>query len=205
MAPKLRFGFSWLLILGGLFLAAFGAGEWLGSILNQRRIARTWKPVPRSAGSRPPAQAGVRPGETIGELVIPRLGAHLFVVEGDDERDLRAGPGHLEGSAMPGGNDNCIIAGHRDTHFRVLKDVRKGDEIVLQTAAGEFRYVIRNTRVVYPSNTKSLQPTPGRPVLHLITCFPFYYVGPAPKRFIVEAELDTARAAAPHGTSEPSS
>jgi sortase A len=127
-------------------------------------------------------------GETLGKLTIPRLDAELFVVQGDSTHDLERGPGHLADSAMPGGRGNCIIAGHRDTHFRVLKDIRKGDDIVVQTDDGQFLYRVIKTSVVSPSDTSALQPTKGA-VLNLVTCYPFYYVGSAPKRFVVEAKL----------------
>jgi sortase A len=121
-------------------------------------------------------------------LVIPRLHTELYVVEGDGASQLRRGPGHVAGTVMPGQDGNCIIAGHRDTHFRVLKDIRKGDEIVLQTRAGRYTYLVKATQVVSPSNTASLKPTHDAE-LHLITCYPFYYLGSAPKRFVVQAEL----------------
>ena len=89
---------------------------------------------------------------------------------------------------MPGQDGNCIIAGHRDTHFRVLKDIRKGDEIVLQTGAGQYTYRVSGTQVVLPTDTASLEPTRDAE-LHLITCYPFHYLGSAPERFVVQAKL----------------
>jgi len=120
--------------------------------------------------------------------MIPRLETQLYVVEGVDQADLRRGPGHMPGTAMPGSNGNCVIAAHRDTHFRVLKDIQKGDDIVLETHDGEFLYRVIGTRIISPKNTAVIQPVSGR-VLNLITCYPFYYVGHAPKRFVVQAEL----------------
>ena len=90
---------------------------------------------------------------------------------------------------MPGQPGNCIIAAHRDTHFRVLKDILPGDRIVLETREGQYTYRVKSTRIVLPTDTESLQPTRDAE-LHLITCYPFYYVGNAPKRFIVQAGLD---------------
>ena len=121
-------------------------------------------------------------------LTIPRLATQLYVVEGDDARELRRGPGHLADSALPGRRGNCVIAGHRDTHFRALKDIRKGDDILLRTNEGQFLYRVNSTAVVSPSDTRALKPTRG-PVLNLITCYPFSYSGSAPKRFVVEASL----------------
>ena len=128
-------------------------------------------------------------GAAVAKLIIPRLDAELYVVEGDGARELRRGPGHMAGTPMPGQDGNCIIAGHRDTHFRVLKDIRKGDVIVLETGAGQYTYRVSGTQVVSPSNTASLKPTRDAE-LHLITCYPFYYLGSAPQRFVVQASLE---------------
>jgi sortase A len=130
----------------------------------------------------------IQSGEAFAKLIIPRLNAELYVVEGDEASQLRRGPGHVPGTVMPGQDGNCIIAGHRDTHFRVLKDIRTGDEIVLETKEGQYTYLVKATQVVSPSNTASLKPTRDAE-LHLITCYPFYYLGSAPKRFVVQAEL----------------
>jgi sortase A len=130
-----------------------------------------------------------REGRAVAKLSIPRLDAVLYVVEGDDSDDLKRGPGHLIGTAMPGQTGNCVIAGHRDTHFRVLKNIRKGDEIELSRDGHTWRYVVDEMSVVSPDNLSPLQPT-REPVLNLITCYPFYYVGAAPRRFIVHARLE---------------
>ena len=129
------------------------------------------------------------------QLTIPRLQGEWYVVEGTDNADLRLGPGHLPGTAFPGEKGNCVIAGHRDTQFRVLKDIRKGDEILLRTSIGETRYRVTGFEIVKPTDTRSLQDTPDAR-LNLITCYPFYYVGNAPKRFIVHAQQDGPEVAA---------
>jgi sortase A len=130
-----------------------------------------------------------RAGSAMARLSIPRLNAVLYVVEGDDTGDLKRGPGHLIGTAMPGQSGNCVIAGHRDTHFRVLKDIHKGDEILLSRNGKTFHYVVDEMSIVTPDNLEPLQPS-HTPVLNLITCYPFYYVGAAPRRFIVHARLE---------------
>jgi len=137
----------------------------------------------------------IRRGDELAKLLIPRLGTELYVVEGDQTDELRRGPGHLRGTAMPGAPGNCVIAGHRDTHFRVLQDIRRGDDIILETAGGRYLYRVKDIRVVSPYNTGPLQPTQGA-VLNLITCYPFSYLGSAPKRFVVEAQLSAAVSAA---------
>jgi sortase A len=134
------------------------------------------------------------PGYALAKLTIPRLGTELYVFEGDGVHDLSRGPGHLSGTALPGSRGNCVIAGHRDTHFHVLMEIREGDDIVLQTRDAEYHYRVKRTKVVAPENMSSLQPTSDAE-LNLITCYPFTYLGTAPQRFIVEALLDGQPAA----------
>jgi len=182
---------SYLLILGGAFLLYLGARDFLGSQLGQQDAAEAFAESPVPVRTHPVNTASnnpLSPGETIGKLVIPRLDSELYVVEGDGPRELRRGPGHLTGTALPGDAGNCVIAGHRDTHFRVLKDIRVGDDLFLQTHNGLYVYRVQRTSIVKPTDTAALQPTPDAR-LNLITCYPFYYVGSAPKRFVVEAKL----------------
>lgn len=176
---------SYLLVAAGSWLVFLGARDLIESRLGQTSAARNFNTPPPIVRTK---AAAIHSGDTVAKLSIPRLSAQLYIVEGDDEPQLRRGPGHMPGTAMPGARGNSVIAGHRDTHFRVLKDIRKGDDIVVETAAGQFLYRVRETSIVPPSNTSALQPSTGT-TLHLITCYPFYYVGAAPQRFVVEARL----------------
>ncbi|HWC99208.1 MAG TPA: class D sortase [Candidatus Sulfopaludibacter sp.] len=174
------------LLAGGAVLLVLGARELIEPLIGQAAAARTFN---RAAAAPPSVQPQpLRRGDEVGKLVFPRLGAAFYVVEGDQDDELRRGPGHLRGSAMPGESGNCIIAGHRDTHFRVLQDIRQGDDLLVETKSGQYLYRVQRTRVVSADNTGPLQPT-TRAELNLITCFPFSYVGSAPKRFVVEALL----------------
>jgi sortase A len=193
MRARIQTLLSFLLIAAGAALLFVGARDYFGARLGQSEAARDFeRPIPDAVETRaavePASARHVVIGDTLAKLKIPRLGAELYVVEGDGARELRRGPGHLAGSALPGGDGNCIIAGHRDTHFRVLKDIREGDDIVLETQSGQYLYRVKRTHIVAPEDTASLRPT-AMPELNLITCYPFYYVGSAPKRFIVEAQL----------------
>jgi sortase A len=127
------------------------------------------------------------PTGLIGRLDIPRLDISVMVMEGDDARTLKTAVGHLPDTALPWEAGNSAIAGHRDTFFRPLKDIRTGDEIRLTSPRGEFVYRVRSTRIVSPQDLSVLAPTAAS-TLTLVTCYPFYYVGAAPKRFIVQAE-----------------
>lgn len=185
---------SLVLLAAGAYLLLLGFRELLVPWWHQREAAKVFPPAPPAPAPPAPAPAPPRldhslfhPGDTVAQLTIPRLNGVWYVVEGTDEKDLRLGPGHLPGTAFPGEQGNCVIAGHRDTQFRKLKDIRKGDEIVLRTSIGESRYRVTGYEIVKPTDTRSLRDTPDAR-LNLITCYPFYYVGNAPNRFIVHAE-----------------
>jgi LPXTG-site transpeptidase (sortase) family protein len=127
-------------------------------------------------------------GTPLAELSIPRIGLSVVVLQGSDEHTLRQGVGHIESTPLPGEAGNVGIAGHRDSYFRPLRNVQVGDDIMLETPAGSVHYRVSSYRVVNPSEISVIHPT-SDPVLTLVTCFPFYFVGAAPDRFIVRATL----------------
>jgi sortase A len=131
--------------------------------------------------------ARFEPGSRLFRLSFSRQKATFDVVEGTTKKSLRKGPGHLAGSSMPGSAGNSVIAGHRDTHFRVLKDVVVGDEIRIDAGTQRYVYRIVDIRVVPPTDISSLHPSVDS-ILTLITCYPFYFMGPAPDRFVVRAK-----------------
>jgi sortase A len=135
----------------------------------------------------PQAPPEIAAGDLIGRIEIPRLDLSAVVVEGIGGRDLRRAVGHIPGTPLPGQPGNAAIAGHRDTFFRPLKDIVVDDIIVLTTEWGEYRYRVVWSRMTTPDDVAVLDPT-TKDVLTLVTCYPFYYVGPAPDRFIVRAE-----------------
>lgn len=126
-------------------------------------------------------------GGMIGRLEIPRLRLSVIVMEGDSQHTLRRSAGHVPGTSLPGEPGNVGITGHRDTFFRPLRNIQRNDIITFTTLQGEYRYRVVSTRVVTPDNVAVLDST-GAEILTLVTCHPFYYVGPAPNRFIVRAE-----------------
>jgi sortase A len=121
-------------------------------------------------------------------LSIPRLGMETPVFEGTDDLTLNRGAGRIKGTAMPGEPGNIGIAAHRDGFFRNLKDVRPGDRIELAQLRHRFVYTVDTLAVVDPSNVTVLQARP-QPSLTLVTCYPFYFIGGAPRRYIVQASL----------------
>ena len=125
----------------------------------------------------------------LGVLRVPRIDLEVPVLEGTDELVLNRGVGHIDGTPRPGEPGNVGIAGHRDGFFRGLKDVTAGDVIEVETLSQRLRYRIQSLTIVSPQSVEVLEPT-AEPTLTLVTCYPFYYVGSAPQRFIVRATFD---------------
>jgi sortase A len=135
-----------------------------------------------------PGDATADPAQELARLSFPSQGAEFYVWEGATKKNLLFGPARVAQSSLPGGTGNCIIAAHRDTHFRILKDVKKDEPIVLEHGGHTYRYRITALHIVGAADNTYYRPT-RRPVLTLVTCYPFSYLGRAPKRFIVQAEL----------------
>ena len=152
-------------------------------------VANTWM-VHRHASrifAEPHPQSLVTAGELVGRMEIPRLKLSVAVAEGTDVATLRRAAGHILGTGLPGQEGNIGIAGHRDTLFRPLRYARRGDIIMLVTSQGEYRYRVVSTTIVSPTDVAVLKPDEHE-ILTLVTCYPFYFIGPAPDRFIVRAE-----------------
>jgi len=125
-------------------------------------------------------------GSPLGRIEISTIGLAVMILEGTDDWTLRRGVGHIPGTSLPSQQGNIVIAGHRDTFFRPLRKIRKNDEITLRTLNGSYRYQVDSTQVIEPEDTKVLDDT-DEAILTLVTCYPFNFVGSAPKRFIVRA------------------
>lgn len=125
-------------------------------------------------------------GEMLGRIEIPRLNVSSAVLEGVSARTLRLAAGHMPRSVLPGESGNTIIAAHRDTFFRNLRGIAPGDRVLVTTPGGKRSYRVTFTSVVWPRETNLLGPT-REETLTLITCYPFRWVGSAPKRFVVRA------------------
>ena len=131
--------------------------------------------------------AGAVARSLIGKIAIPRLNISAMVKEGIDYRTLDLAAGHIPRTALPGQTGNVGVAAHRDTLFRNLKDVRRDDKITLTTLDGEYVYRVVSFKIVQPTDVSVLDPSPDEKILTLVTCYPFYFVGDAPKRFVVRA------------------
>ncbi|MGI9071698.1 MAG: class D sortase [Bryobacteraceae bacterium] len=128
-------------------------------------------------------------GSVLGRVQIARLNLSAIVREGVDEKTLSRAVGHLPYTALFGQIGNFAIAAHRDTLFRALKDIQKDDRITFQSPVGTYTYEVTSTKIVKPSDLSVVQPQGTDKLLTMITCYPFYYIGSAPKRFIVQSRL----------------
>ena len=162
----------------------------------------------------------LREGDLMGRISIPRLGLSAIVRQGVEPSTLSIAVGHVPSTSLPGQVGNFAIAAHRDTLFRRLKDIRKEDAVIFESAAGTYTYKVKATKIVRPSDVAVLGPDGGGLIqtsdreaesgqsarlLTMITCYPFYYLGSAPKRFIVEGELVPAPVILPRESSGRSS
>jgi len=153
-------------------------GHMFGNAIRETRVAPAHSALP------PRLQRGA----LVGRLEVPRLGLAVMVKEGSDEEILAEAVGHLPSSPVPGVPGNVALAGHRDTFFRPLKDLRPHDRILFTTLLGKFEYEVGSEKIVRPTDVSVLRAS-AEPTLTLVTCYPFYYVGSAPKRFIARARL----------------
>jgi sortase A len=182
--------------LGLLLLASYAGVEGQSILYQQHESARLQRALEGHATEHPtierrrPAMppSGTRPDhQLIGRLEIPRLNISVMVVDGDDLATLKRAAGHLPDTPLPWEFGNSTVAAHRDSFFRRLEDIKLSDRLILTTPHGTFRYAVAKLRVVDPDDLSVLAQT-GRSSLTLVTCYPFHYVGPAPRRFVVRAD-----------------
>jgi len=133
-----------------------------------------------------PPKLTTKEGDILGRIEIPKIGLSVVVLEGTTSQTLQHGVGHIKGTALPGEPGNVGIAGHRDTYFRGLKDIRANDEIQIETIAGITRYEVDWIQITVPSDVAIVSSATDS-ALTLVTCYPFHYVGAAPERYVVHA------------------
>ena len=186
----------WLLLITGLLAVGYSAfyvaaryvyQGYANRVLDDAVTLRQAAP-PSTRDSAALSQAGaVVVRSLVGRIEIPRLNISTIVKEGVDEQTLELAAGHIPHTALPGQTGNVGVAAHRDSLFRNLKDVRRDDKIMLTTLDGEYVYRVVSFQIVLPTDVSVLDPSPDEKTLTLVTCYPFYFVGHAPKRFIVRA------------------
>lgn len=188
-------------LLAGVLAVGYVASVYAESFIHQadesrnfeRALAQSPQLAPKTVAELSITDPAIKPriGSMIGKIWIPRLGITAIVDEGINHKTLSLSVGHIPSTALPGQSGNIGIAGHRDTFFRSLRHIEREDMITLTTLRGEFRYRVVSIKVVGPSDVAVLESDGGSEILTLVTCYPFYYVGTAPERFIVRAERVT--------------
>ena len=174
---------SGLLLFGSLLLgySAFVAvGTELFEVRVKQRLEaeRNASAMPSGSNLAGRGRAAPKRHSVIGRIDVPALHVSAVLLEGTEARDLRLGAGHIEGTALPGELGNVGIAAHRDTFFRALQRAQPNQRITVTTPDGTYSYGVESMRIVNPQAISVLAPTLD-PVLTLVTCYPFYYVGPA--------------------------
>ncbi len=175
----------------------------LGAVMGEKAPVAPIRTHPAATNTQPKPEAAPAPpaeGALLGRIEVKRLGLSAMVRQGVDAKMLSVAVGHVPSTALPGQIGNFAVAAHRDTLFRGLKDIKKGDLVTFESPAGTFTYQVLATEIVKPSDVSVLRADGGGLIashssgssshlLTMITCYPFYYVGSAPKRFIVQAKL----------------
>ncbi|MHA6252389.1 class D sortase [Oceanobacillus sp. CAU 1775] len=185
---------SYIFITIGIVLLAFGGYQWLSSTGAQNQAAAEAKTLIKDrekALQAPDAKdlaKNFNPvhGETVGNLLIPKIDAELPIIEGTDPDELSRGVGHYYGTAYPLQEDQIVLSGHRDTVFRRTGELEIGDQLTLQLKYGDFTYEITETKIVSADDLTIIVPH-DEEVLTLTTCYPFSLVGNAPDRYIIYA------------------
>jgi sortase A len=178
---------KYILLVVSLGLLGYVGFVWLDTQRFQQAESLQLKQQMQAPVTRVAALSLADQGGLIGRMEIPRLGISTIVMEGTTNATLRHALGHIAGTALPGMSGNVGISGHRDTFFRPLRHVEANDVITLTTTSATYRYRVLTTEIVSPDDVAVLTPTTGE-TLTLVTCYPFYFVGPAPQRFIVHGE-----------------
>lgn len=176
-----------ILMAAGLVLLLYVGFQYARMYFEQRRLVQQWEQQQRRQAART-GSASRRVADGLTRLSIPKINLSAIVIEGTTRHDLLLGPGHIPSTAKPGDGGNAVITGHRDTFFRHIYELNKGDLISIQRDGTTFLYEVTGKRVVKPEDVSVLKPTSDSR-LTLITCYPTYYVGPAPKRLVVFSRL----------------
>jgi sortase A len=180
---RVRHGLALFLTGSGLLLTLYVSCQYWQMFVSQRQLAIAWQ----QQNTRPERSVS---GEDDGlvRLTIKKINLDAVIVTGTSRESLKLGPGLLEDSALPGSSGNSVIVAHRDTFFRRLDELQRGDEIYLQRRGEVYRFEVTGRRIVEPTDLSSLRQSPSAQ-LTLITCYPMHYLGPAPQRLVVVAHL----------------
>lgn len=180
---QLRTYLPFAAIVAGATLLLYVASQYWVMYSEQRRLAREWQEQQQRPGYQTKAES-----DGLTHLSIPKINLNAVVVEGTNHHALLIGPGHIKNTPAPGELGNSVITGHRDTFFRHIYELAKGDIITVQRNGQSFEYEVTGKKIVQPTDVSVLDSTSDKR-LTLITCYPTYYIGPAPERLVVFTKL----------------
>lgn len=200
-----REAISLFFLLLGLVLIGYVASQYWDMYHSQSQLHALWEK--QAAAATAPGAPKLTPEEMLTRVSIPKINLDAIVLEGATRKQLTKGPAHITETALPGENGNAVITGHRDTFFRHIYELQKGDAILVRRNGESFKYEVTGKKIVKPEDVSVLNPTPDAQ-LTLITCYPTYYIGPAPERLVVFSKLvdhGTETRAENSGTSDSAS
>ena len=180
---------SVVLLLLGLSLLGYVGSQYWDMYHSQRQLEAQWERqqlIAIPATGQPKSRFSAN--DLLTRVLIPKINLDAIIVEGVSRKQLTIGPGHMKQTAMPGEHGNAVITGHRDTFFRHIYELQKGDEILVRRNGEVFKYQVTGKKIVDPEDVSVLKQTADSQ-LTLITCYPTYYIGPAPQRLVVFSKL----------------
>lgn len=177
-----------VLVVVGIALLAYVGSQYWSMHLAQARLEAQWRQQQQTVANTPATASQPAVDPLLTRMQIPKINFEAMVVEGDSRKQLLLGPGHIVHTPLPGEQGNSVITGHRDTFFRHIFELSKGDEILVQRNGQTFHYGVTGKKIVKPEDVSVLEPTSDAE-LTLITCYPTYYIGPAPERLVVFSKL----------------
>ncbi len=192
MNGRIRQALSPALVLLGVILLVYVGAQYGRMYSEQHRLAREWQHQQQNRTLHPD-QAPAAQDDGLIRISVPKIDLDSVIVEGTSNRDLLLGPGHMANTPAPGDSGNAVITGHRDTFFRHIHELQKGDIMVVQRDGKTFRYEVTGKKVVEPTDLSVLRQSHDSEMT-LITCYPTYYIGPAPKRLVVFSRMLAADA-----------
>jgi LPXTG-site transpeptidase (sortase) family protein len=185
LRQPLRQLFSQLLVIAGLGLLTYVLIEYGSMYAGQKQLQHRWA----QQNSLSPAAAPAAPADNgLTRLSIPRIALDAVIVEGISYRKLAVAPGHIPGTPAPGELGNSVISAHRDTFFRHIYELKKGDDVIVRRSGKTFTFTVTGKKITDPDDVSVMKPTQDAQ-LTLITCYPTYYIGPAPERLVIFAKL----------------
>ena len=175
---------SQLFVIAGLGLLTYVLIQYASMYAGQKQLQQRWA----QQNSSSPASTPAASDDGLTRLSIPRISLDAVIVEGISYRKLAIAPGHIPGTPLPGEAGNSVISAHRDTFFRHIYELKKGDDVIVRRLGKVYTFTVTGKKITNPDDVSVMRPT-TESQLTLITCYPTYYIGPAPERLVIFAKL----------------